>query len=497
MAENSERQNDRDGGSGAVLTDLAGRCAERNAVVRACREQGEQPLDAFLALQVEKVRHNRQIFPLRDPEDFVAAAVRMTESRLGQSAAGDVRDALGCGVLCTADHHGGIYCPQTFQGDILYAALLRKLGYTGKHIPILGAAQVELSNVTFARGICVTTDPDEKQLLPLFRRKYRNRMTSCVPPVDQEMIDEFRKSCIRTVSDANMRETLDDILRTVYESDEVLSAESFSEQTTLVGARLSEHLFADDNAPVFTYLEAEEAVLPLLLRELREEDSLLAGLLRNADARKKLCALCTDEGVPLAGHLFACADEKGRKIFLLLGDDGVLSGRSLEGEVFRFPADPHTLTELLENRTLFPGLYALALLLAFERGITWMGGMFQSLYLPEWHRCTLRLLESLGLSEEADRIRGYDGSGYLCGPMFALWRGDGFAAPAGPAEFWAARPALSGIRELIARTRLWDAHLIGLSEMFADLSTRDEREGGWYRMITEGCYRAFPENGLK
>ena len=483
------------GKAGAGLRELAEKCAERNATVRACQEMGDLTLDAFLALQADKVRHNRRIAPLRDPGDLILSASALAGRRLGQAAADGVRDALGFGVLCTADHHGGIYCPQTFQGDLLYGALLEKLGYTGRYIPVLGAAQVELSNATYARGICIAADPEEKQLLPLFRRKLRNRMTSQVPPLDPGMIAEFRHG-LRTVADPRMRETLEDILRTVYESEAVLAAESFSAQTTVIGARLSEHLFSDENPPVFAYLEAEEVVLPLLLQELGEADSLLSRLLSREDSRRAFCALRTAEGMPLAGHLFGCADGKGRKVFLLLGEDGTLSGTTLDGEELRFPADPRALTELLESRRLFPGLYTLALLLAFERGLTWMGGMFQSLYLPEWQRLTVNLLASLGFSDEAERMRGLDGSGYLCGPMFALYRGDGFAAPAGPAEWWMVRPALGDMRALLTRTCLWDAHLIGLSEMLPDLTSRDEREPGWYRAVAEENYRAYPENGL-
>ena len=477
------------------IRELADRCADRNIMVRACREMGGMSLDDHLSMQAEKVRHNRRMAPLRDPEDLVISASELAGRRLGQNAADGVREAQRFGVLCTADHHGGIYCAQTFQGDLFYAELLRKLGYTGRCVPILGAEQVELSNAASARGICVYDDPDEKQLLPLFRRKYRNRMTSRVPSVDRDMITEFRKS-LRTVTDKSMRDALEDILCTVYESDEVQAAASFSAQTTVIGARLSEHLFSDENTPLLTYLEAEEVVLPLLVRELGEEDALLTRLLVEEEKRKALCAVRTEEGAPLAGHLFGCADGKGRKVFLLLEEDGVLRGTSLEGEEFCFPGDPRSLKELLESRTLFPGLYTLAFLLAFERGITWMGGMFQSLYLPEWQRLTVGLLESVGLSDEAEKIRPYDGSGYLCGPRFALFRGDGFAAPAGPAELWMVRPAFGRIREQMARTRLWDAHLIGLSEMVPDLLSRGEREEGWYRTFTEGVYRMFPENAV-
>lgn len=478
------------------LRELADLCAERNFTVRACRETGDMTLDAFLALQAEKVRRNRRIPPLCDPADLIAAASGLAGRRLGPAFAEGVREALGFGVLCTADHHGGIYCAQTFQGDLFYAALLRKLGYTGRTVPILGAAQVELSSSTFARGICIATDPEEVQLLPLFRRKYRNRMTSQVPPVDRDMIGEFRKS-LRTVMRPEMRSALEELIGTVYESDAVLAAESFSAQTTVIGAGLSEHLFSDADTPLLTYLEAEELALPLLIRELREGTSLFARLLGNAQMRKALCTVRTEEGIPLAGHLFGCADEKGRKVFLLLGEDGTLTGTTLEGESLCFPADCDSLIGLLESRTLFPGLYALALLLAFERGFTWMGGVFQSQYLPQWQRLTVRLLESLGLSDEADRIRPYDGSGYLCGPMYALFAGDGFAAPAGPAELWMTRPSFRSLCEQMARTGLWDAHLIGLSWMLPDLTSRDERPDGWYRSVAEELYSMFPENFLK
>ncbi|MBO7669381.1 MAG: hypothetical protein J6S60_02215, partial [Oscillospiraceae bacterium] len=73
---------------------------------------------------------------------------------------------------------------------------------------------------------------------------------------------------------------------------------------------------------------------------------------------------------------------------------------------------------------------------------------------------------------------------------------DGFAAPAGPAEMWMIRPPFRTVCERMARTSLWDAHLIGLSEMIPDLISRDERPDGWYRSVAEQLYPLFPENCL-
>ena len=61
---------------------------------------------------------------------------------------------------------------------------------------------------------------------------------------------------------------------------------------------------------------------------------------------------------------------------------------------------------------------------------------------------------------------------------------------------WMMRPDVSAVREMMAETRLWDAHVMGLSEMIPDLFSASEREDGWYRTIAEGVYRRFPGNML-
>ena len=134
------------------------------------------------------------------------------------------------------------------------------------------------------------------------------------------------------------------------------------------------------------------------------------------------------------------------------------------------------------------------LLLLFERGITWIGGMFQAVYLPQWQAALAAVLEASGSDAEADLIRAYDCTGYSCGPMMMLYQGDGFATTAGPVELWRNPVSFERIRQLAKSTSLWDGHMIGLSEMYFDLTVRDEREECWYRRIAEELYRRYPEN---
>ena len=126
-----------------------------------------------------------------------------------------------------------------------------------------------------------------------------------------------------------------------------------------------------------------------------------------------------------------------------------------------------------------------------------MGGMFQSVYMPQWQQCFIRFFRGAGLEEYAEKISAYDFSGYINGPMFALYGEDDFAAGAGPFEIWLNKPHFSKITDMMRDTRLKDAFLIGLSEMYFDLLAPNQRKDGWYRLIAEGLANRFPDNEVK
>ena len=63
-----------------------------------------------------------------------------------------------------------------------------------------------------------------------------------------------------------------------------------------------------------------------------------------------------------------------------------------------------------------------------------------------------------------------------------------FTTVAGPLEFYMNRPEWDKLREMMLGTGLWDAHQIGLTEMYFDLFGPVEREEDWYRKITTELY---------
>ena len=472
---------------------MAQLCRQRNETVLASYAFGRMDLDAFSLLQARKVKYNLQIGSLLDSTDAEESAAALARKLLGEAEAFALREAMKKKVICSADHHGSLYCSQFFQGDILFALILEKLGCGNTCVPVLAAGQVELENSTYARGICAYSSGENKLFLPLFPAKHSVQLASPAAPVSPDMVSRFRKRFVDEGEDERLRQTLHEICRDLYEPEEIRRAGSFSDQTTLIGKRLMEHLFPQEG-PSFVYLEMETVVQPLLLAELSDESSLIFRLLYDPAVRERLIREKLPDGSSPGDLLFRAADEKGRKIMLSLSPDGFLTGRGWRKEPVIYGTKPDELASLIREKRVFPGIFTEAVLLFFERGITWMGGMFQASYLPLWQAALAGVLEEEGCERQAELIRAYDCSGYVCGPMFALYRGDGFATTAGPVELWQRPVSFERIRETALKTSLWDAHMIGLSEMYFDLTLRDEREPDWYGKIAEELFRTYPEN---
>ena len=124
------------------VTELAAQCAELNATVRECRKAGDLSLGEFIDLQADKVRANSRIRQLKEPDDFYRITAGYLKERLGDEAARETDEADRLGVINTADHHGALFCAQTFQGDLIFGELLSRLGYAGRHVPIHAGSQV-------------------------------------------------------------------------------------------------------------------------------------------------------------------------------------------------------------------------------------------------------------------------------------------------------------------------------------------------------------------
>lgn len=144
------------------LRELADLCAERNFTVRACRETGDMTLDAFLALQAEKVRRNRRIPPLCDPADLIAAASGLAGRRLGPAFAEGFARRLASGSSVRPTITAASTVPRPFRAICFMPPCCESWAIPGGRFPSWALPRLN-SAVPPSRGASV---------LPLTRKKY-------------------------------------------------------------------------------------------------------------------------------------------------------------------------------------------------------------------------------------------------------------------------------------------------------------------------------------
>ena len=77
--------------------------------------------------ETERARKNSQIKPLFPKEDFIRPAEEYIHENMGKEMSAKVGEALFLGAIHTADHLGGFYSTQSFQGDLFFLELLKNL----------------------------------------------------------------------------------------------------------------------------------------------------------------------------------------------------------------------------------------------------------------------------------------------------------------------------------------------------------------------------------
>lgn len=459
---------------------------QRNATVRrAIREYGELSLQDFLVLQRGRLEANAERTPMQPKEDFLQICADYVKARLGAAMAERARRALEQGALHTADHLGGLYSPQSFQGDLLFGRLLG-----ADCVPCFAAGSVTLHSGTYARGIQYFSNARGGGRHPIFNGKQAKCAASLVDAFAESAVIRARNKTAN-IEEPGARDAVRRVLEEIYLQEDVLGQERFADQVTLLGAALSRRLGGCFEEKPLIYFESEEVSRELLLLDLENPDSLVSAMLFDPAVRRELEA--SEE--PLSSILFRGSDGEGHMFPLRLGVDGQLRGRTNRGEEVCLPADRASLKEALVRRQVFVTGYLRTLMLAFARGFTWYGGIFQSDYLPRWQQATKEALDRAGRSRLCEEVAGWRTDGYISGPIFALHAVEGGEAPsdgeaasikavhAGPLEWAMHPPGNEKVDWLLAHTTVAEAHRMGLFEIYFDLFAPGERARDWYETI--------------
>ncbi|MCR5031963.1 MAG: hypothetical protein K6A92_03795 [Lachnospiraceae bacterium] len=466
-----------------VFEQLLEACKSHNGTI-ARYGTSEETLGEHLEHIKEKVTTN-QTYPYhRDREDVIKLASAHAEKLLGKEAAESVKEALSFGVLTTADHHGGLFSAQAFQGDLLYGELLKRMGHTGGYTPLFSFSHVELENSTYARGICCYESGTKRQQLPIQPKKDLNRMVTVTKAFDRSMT-ERAKLLVQDPETGFSTETaiqVNELLSWFYLDKEVLDKQRYADQITLIGEKLSEEYFTDDPSRRLLYLEVEEILGKLFLKELEDTDSFVGQIFYNPAVREALNNIRTEEGYPLAGLLFRGVDPKGRRVHTQLMPDGSMPGAGLHGFKTSYSTKKEDLKQLVRKRELIPAGFLAAVMLCFERGFTWLGGYFQAIYLTEWRDLFARALIEGGREDLAGTFAKMQCDGYISGPVYLLNPAEDGLCTSGPVELRKYKISAEDFSRRMNIT-MSDAHKMGLFEIYLDLIPAENKEKDWYAVI--------------
>ena len=396
--------------------------------------------------------------------DLVRATEAYVAARLGVDTASRVASSLAASpqpLLLSANHHGVDFCAQAIQGNLLVYSLLKTKNYKLKtsSFPIFACTTIHLGNSNFPRGMLLYDNeagkPNVIIKIPVYPLSERNAMVGRVRPMTEAMVrtalDALRKERRQgTISDPIYR-TAAEIFEGDYLRGDVLGAESYAHQATLLNHRLGRRMVRGDEAD-FVYVEIEEIAARLLGEALGRSDSLECRLLFDVELRTAL--LEELEGVrgcfstptlhrmtqermvdsvkaARGTHFFWGVDASAKRYPLALVAD-TLFGVDMSGHCHAFEFTAGAVRQGLERRDLYPGLFLTFLQFAMLRGAVMLGGCFQGEYLRRMSEGLGRALARVGDSRRESVVA--PPGRYVSGPMFLMGEGRAGAFPKGPVE---------------------------------------------------------------
>lgn len=444
--------------------------------------------------------------------DIAEVIQEYVEPLLGkQLAERTAADFLKHPVALTTNHHGVDFFAQSVQGSLLFGLAKRQIEGVST-IPVFSCANIPLDNVTYPRGaLLYGTDCNDRAWplrIPFYSNKLRRQPVARVKGLDTNMMKQALKRIQEVAAqgaNSSLIEALLQLIKDDYLSEEVQAQQSYSAQSVILNERIWRRLFtASAKMPKLVTIELEKLTQKLLLRDLRNADS-LASLLFDKQMITKLylqlnrVAGCWDQSLleqrwegrsdsemkqmPGAGTFcFWGVDKRFRRIPLMLIEDSgqrMLCGCDDNGVEYRYSIEVDALAEAISQGLLMPSVFSCFLTISLARGVTCLGGYYQADYLPQMQQGVVDLLMQEGQSQKAALVAESFSDGYLSGMQTIMIEQESTLLPAGPLEILATGEVSIEELEFISGINIRDAHSASLAETVADVLSGDEQEIDW------------------
>ncbi len=472
---------------------------------------GDMTLDeycAYLAKEGQDVT-----WEIMETED-VADAVRdyLTPLVGGKLAKNVGNQVIKQKLLLTANHHEVEFCVQALHGNLLYDAVLQKMGFIKGIVPVFSNTTVNMSNENFPRGIQVYHTNTQMERFPVFPFRQRNSLVAVAEGLKKEYLQQTKKNVLRNKVNKTlgpkMEQTIVKLIEEVYEDEKILSQSHYAKQAVLANQKIGKKLYQGTEKE-FLYIELEDVTKRLLIKDLSKENSLVYKLLFDERYKQRLTDLlqgktgCWDTKQGKGTWFFWGIDKKKRRVSMvpeIRGNQTWIQGKDMEGNSYAYEYEKENILRLLEEGQIIPGLFVSFLELFFLRSFTMAGGCFQSLYLEDMKKGICKTLESIGGYDKEIEILKKKKCFYLSGPMFLMGyqekeKKKKQVFPMGTLEIL----EQGGIREEQLRASMEltmrQAHEIGIYNFYIDLIPKSKLKEAWYQKLSEefSNSREYPE----
>ena len=480
-----------------MIDELLSICRKRNKTVdRVFSDDIDITVGEHLQRELDKRSHNNNIKPLASADDFVDIVLSYLQEIFGADTEiydpKDVEELLDHKMLLTADHLGGIYSPQSLQGDYLYELAMRKDGCSLNSVVSFAFGEVPLGASTFARGMLIFDDKNSPIRFPVIPNKYTNSVASFCQPFTQETLKNALNTYHKLYAGSASEEIVKHILTNIYGNALVYKQKSYGRQITVLYSMLSRQIAAGTGTAVHLSVEIEEIIQRLFQKDLFSDGSLLSELSRDDRFLAAIDETRVYDGSRLSELLFKYVDDSGRAYPARLCPDRTLHVRTMKQEDIIIPFLDEDIKTHLSTKRVLPQTAMAFILTGLLRGFSWYGGIFQSEYLPLWQAAIADALSAAGYDSEVRNISQYDASGFLSGPIYLLAEVCDGAVNAGPVELLRYGATEEHMKRAIALP-FKDTIKMGLFEIYHDLTRASERKDGWYEALSKEVFADFPD----
>ncbi len=444
-----------------------------------------------------------------------------------------INDLLDIPCALTANHHGVDFFAQSVQGSLLFSHILSNKNPGARTIPVFACGNIPLNNLTYPRGLLVYDAPDDNlekapQKIPIFSDGMKTGAVSVTGPLDKDHVMRASKRVEKMLRQgtlsAKSAETIHDILETEYADPYVHGLKNYSEQSVILNHRLWKRMHSDSQGAMdLVYMELEKIVNELLFKDFQDPNSLISILMFNPTVRRSLItglngkdACWHDDKLEkrlnedlsdialkkylgnCGTHFFWGVDRKNKLVPMYLSGHGhhmVIKGKDQRGNEYSVAFDPASLADALKHNRLLPSLFTSYTALSLARGISCIGGYYQSSYLPVMQKNVVDVMKKTSnFQKVADQICKVKTSNYLSGMQTIMsLTGKHSLLPAGPIEIIAGGGINKDCIDQINRLTVKEAHLASLFETIPDVVPYGSINKGWHKNISDECHAVLGE----